>query len=60
MIEDLAGLDEALMFGFYHVLACGEMLSKHLTVVLPFLTLLGQVWILYPDDLWLFSIIDTI
>lgn len=60
MVEHLAGLDEALMLGLYHVFPCGKVLGKDLTVVLCLFTLLRDVRILYPNHLRLFRIIYTI
>lgn len=60
MVEHLSSLDEALVLGLYDIFACGEVLSKDLTVVLSLFTLLGEVWILYPNHLWLLRIIDTV
>lgn len=36
------------------------MLSKYIAVILILLTLLGEIWILYPNDLRLLFIVDLI
>ncbi|EFX60461.1 hypothetical protein DAPPUDRAFT_343624, partial [Daphnia pulex] len=60
VVEDLSPLDQPLMLGLNDVFLCGEVLGEDLTVILHLLALLGHVWVLHSNDLWLLLIVDFV
>lgn len=60
MVESLSCLHQSLMSTFDHIFPGGEMLCKYFTIILILFTLLSQIRIFYPDDRWLFFIVNLI
>jgi hypothetical protein len=60
VVQNLASLDESLMFSLDDILAGGKVLCKDFTIILILFTFLCEIVIFHPNHLWLLLVIYLI